>query len=409
MIMKNQQIQRMKMKSNKLLNILFSILFLFSFTSPLFAETGEGTNMETVLKVMVAITAFTIAFLMWLVLVYAEKNDAQGELLLGPFKSVFKWITKSTPISQEHEILMDHDYDGIKELDNKIPPWFNFLFYGTILFSIIYLVNYHVIGSGNIQEEEYLAEMQAAKEQQQLLARSGALLDEESVTRVSDPSALSNGETIYLKHCAACHAADGGGLVGPNLTDEYWVHGGGIKNVFKVIKYGVPQKGMISWQSQLSPTEMQEVGSYILTMEGTTPAAPKDPEGELWTASDEEADGAAVNPAMKDKGVGPITEVTLGEIDPQIAAKGKDIFELKCSACHKMDKRFIGPALRGITERRSPEWIMNMILVPDRMVQENKAARELLMEYISPMANQNLSQEETRAILEYFRTETNQE
>ena len=148
--------------------------------------------METVLKVMVAITAFTIAFLMWLVLVYAEKNDAKGEILLGPFKSAFKWITKSTPVSQEHEILMDHDYDGIRELDNKIPPWFNFLFYGTILFSIVYMINYHVIGSGNIQEEEYLAEMQEAKTQQQLLARSGALLDEETVTKLTDAASLSS-------------------------------------------------------------------------------------------------------------------------------------------------------------------------------------------------------------------------
>lgn len=288
--MKNQQIQRMKMKSNKLLKILLSILFLFSLSSPLFAESGDGANMETVLKVMVAITAFTIAFLMWLVLVYAEKNDANGEILLGPFKSAFKWITKSTPVSQEHEILMDHDYDGIRELDNKIPPWFNFLFYGTILFSIIYMINYHVIGSGNIQEEEYLAEMQEAKTQQQLLARSGALLDEETVTKLTDAASLSNGKTIFNKHCAACHANDGGGLVGPNLTDNYWIHGGGIKNVFKVIKYGVPQKGMISWQSQLSPTEMQEVGSYLLKMQGTTPAVPKAPEGEIWEPSVDEND-----------------------------------------------------------------------------------------------------------------------
>ena len=241
------------------------------------AETGEGANLETVLKVMIAITAFAIAFIMWLVLVYAEKNDAKGEIMLGPIKSLLKWITKSKPVSQEHEILMDHDYDGIRELDNKIPPWFNFLFYGTILFGIVYLINYHVIGSGNIQEEEYLAEMKAAAEQQAILTRSGALLDEESVTFADDAAALSNGEAIFTKLCAACHSQDGGGLVGPNLTDKYWIHGGGIKNVFKVIKYGVQQKGMISWQSQLSPTDMQEVGSYVLTLQGTTPANPKAP------------------------------------------------------------------------------------------------------------------------------------
>ncbi len=398
------------MKSNKLLKTLLSVLLFFTISSPLLAETGgEGANLETVLKVMIAITAFTIAFVLWLVLVYAEKNDAKGEMFLSPLKAALQWFTKATPISKESEILMDHDYDGIRELDNKIPPWFNFLFYGTILFSIIYMINYHVIGSGNIQEEEYLAEMEAAKAEQQLLVRSGALLDEESVTRLTDASSLSSGKDIYIKHCAACHANDGGGLVGPNFTDEYWIHGGGIKNVFKIIKYGVPQKGMISWQTQLSPTEMQEVGSYLLTMEGTTPAVPKAPEGEIWTPSEEEAAEAASNPLLKDKGVGPITEMSLGEIDPQLAKKGNDLFVAKCSACHKMDKRFVGPALRGVTERRAPEWIMNMILDPDKMVKENKIARDLLMEYISPMANQSLTQDEARAILEYFRTETTQE
>ena len=398
------------MKSNKLLKTLLSVLLFFTTTSPLLAESGgEGANLETVLKVMIAITAFTIAFVLWLVLVYAEKNDAKGELFLSPLKDALQWFTKATPISKESEILMDHDYDGIRELDNKIPPWFNFLFYGTILFSIIYMINYHVIGSGNIQEEEYLAEMEAAKAEQQLLVRSGALLDEESITRLSDASSLSSGKDIYIKHCAACHANDGGGLVGPNFTDEYWIHGGGIKNVFKIIKYGVPQKGMISWQTQLSPTEMQEVGSYILTLQGTTPAVSKPAEGELWTASDEEAAEAAANPALTDKGVGPITEVSLGEIDPQLVKKGSDLFVAKCSACHKMDKRFVGPPLRGITERRTPEWIMNMILDPDKMVKENKIARDLLMEYISPMANQSLTQDEARAILEYFRSETTQE
>jgi cytochrome c oxidase cbb3-type subunit 3 len=399
------------MKSNKLLKPLLSILLLFTLSSPLLAESGngEGTNLETVLKVMIAVTAFTIAFVLWLVLVYAEKNDAEGEMFLGPLKAALHWFTKSTPISKESEILMAHDYDGIRELDNKIPPWFNFLFYGTILFSIVYMIHYHVIGSGNIQVEEYQEEMSIAKAQQQLLMRSGALLDEESVTKLNDAPSLSNGKDIYVQHCAACHANDGGGLVGPNFTDDYWIHGGGIKNVFETIKYGVPQKGMISWQTQLSPTEMQEVGSYILTLQGTTPAVPKVPEGELWTPSDEEKAEEAANPALTDKGIGAITDVSLGEIDPQLVSKGSELFVNKCSACHKLDKRFVGPPLRGITERRTPEWIMNMILDPDKMVKGNKAAKELLEEYISPMANQSLTQDEARAILEYFRTETSLE
>jgi len=107
---------------------------------------------------------------------------------------------------------------------------------------------------------------------------------------------------------------------------------------------------------------------------------------------------------MKDKGIGPITSVTLTEIDQAMADKGKAVFSAKCSACHKMSKRFVGPALAGVTERRTPEWIMNMILNPEEMVEKNPIAKKLLAEYLSPMANQSLTEEEARLILEYFRT-----
>lgn len=107
---------------------------------------------------------------------------------------------------------------------------------------------------------------------------------------------------------------------------------------------------------------------------------------------------------MKDKGVGPIKSITLGDIDEALVAKGKEVFKLKCTACHKITKRFVGPPLKGVTQRQTPEWIMNMILNPEVMVVENAKAKELLKEYSAPMANQNLTEEEARAILEYFRT-----
>lgn len=107
---------------------------------------------------------------------------------------------------------------------------------------------------------------------------------------------------------------------------------------------------------------------------------------------------------MEDKGIGPVTSITLAEIDESMAAEGKEVFKLKCSACHKISKRFVGPALAGVTERRTPEWIMNMILNPEVMVAENPIAKELLATYLSPMANQNLTEKEARLILEYFRT-----
>lgn len=273
------------MKIKKFLNtiLLFEIIFLLQ--QNIFAA---GDELNTVMSIMLVFTVIIIAATLWLSVVYSEKNDNEGKAFLNPYRKFMKMLTKSTPIENEKDILLDHEYDGIKELDSKVPPWFAFLFYGTIVFSIIYMIRFHVIGSGDVQAEEYLEEIRAAQVERQILIKTGAFLNEETVTFTKDAGALSNGKDIFIKNCAACHANDGGGLVGPNLTDEYWINGGGIKNVFKVIKYGVPAKGMISWQTQLSPTQMQEVASYILTLEGTEPANPKQPEGEKWIEPKEE-------------------------------------------------------------------------------------------------------------------------
>ncbi len=284
MILENQkQIQRIKMKNNKILKWLLSGLFLLSFSSQIFAENGSDSgSLESVIKIMIALTAFLIAFVLWLVLVYAEKNDTKGSGFLEPVKHFIHMLTKSTPITEESKILIDHEYDGIRELDNKLPPWFIALFYGTIIFAVIYMVNYHIIGDGKVMEDEYAAEVKQAKIEQQLLSKSGAMIDEETVTQLKDATSLANGKAIFVKDCVACHGQNAEGIVGPNLTDDYWIHGGGIKNVFHTIKYGVPAKGMISWEAQLSPTKMQEVGSYILSLRGTKPANPKAVEGTLW-------------------------------------------------------------------------------------------------------------------------------
>lgn len=277
----------MKIKTNPMVFITLLVFFLLS--GNLFAAGGA---LDGVMAITGLITVAVIFFIAWMVTVYSEMDDKSGDIFLKPLRAFNKYITNSTPIEKEHEILLDHAYDGIRELDNRVPPWFNFLFYGTILFSIIYLVQYHVIGSGNVQQDEYLAEVREANLQKEILLKTGALLDENSVKFVKDAGSLSNGKDIFLKNCASCHANDGGGLVGPNLTDKYWINGGGIQNVFKTIKYGVPAKGMISWQTQLNPTQMQEVASYILTLEGTEPAAPKAPEGNIWEPEKEQpADG----------------------------------------------------------------------------------------------------------------------
>ncbi|MGB0881598.1 MAG: cbb3-type cytochrome c oxidase N-terminal domain-containing protein, partial [Vicingaceae bacterium] len=179
------------------------------------------------------------------------------------------------------EDLLDHNYDGIMELDNDLPPWWLYMFYGTIIAGTIYMVAFFGMGKfDQIEEmnEEYaVAEKQIAKFKE----ANGPGIDEASVTLVADAAQLEDGKAIYTKNCVACHAANGGGGVGPNFTDDAWIHGSSINDVFKIIKYGVPEKGMIPWESQLNPEQMQNVASYILTeFKGKNVEGGKAPQGD---------------------------------------------------------------------------------------------------------------------------------
>ncbi|MFH1196266.1 MAG: cbb3-type cytochrome c oxidase N-terminal domain-containing protein [bacterium] len=266
------------MDRNKFFKSLIQLFILLQFLSPnLFAAAETGSNSAT--SIMLVLTILMIVFVIWLILVYSERNDNSGELFLTPLLEFKKYLMRATPIEDEAKVLLAHDYDGIRELDNRVPPWFNFLFYGTILFAVIYMVNYHIIGSGDVQSQEYTQEVNTANLEIEILIRTGAFLNEETVTLLSDAATLSEGKDIFIKDCATCHGQNGGGIVGPNLTDDYWINGGGIKNIFKTIKYGVPQKGMISWESQLDPKKMQAAASFIISLHGTNPPNGKAPEG----------------------------------------------------------------------------------------------------------------------------------
>ncbi len=177
--------------------------------------------------------------------------------------------------------LLDHDYDGIQELDNDLPPWWLYLFYFTIAWSVAYLIYFHVLG-GDLQEAEYLAEMKAAEVMKKELlaeqARQGAAAA--LTTQLTDDESLARGKVVYTTHCLACHGAYGEGGVGPNMTDEYWIHGGTMTDVVNTILNGVPAKGMISWRPVLKPDEITEVASFILSLQGTNPPNGKAPEGE---------------------------------------------------------------------------------------------------------------------------------
>lgn len=203
-------------------------------------------------------------------------------------RSILTSFTEPTSAEDEAELLTDHDYDGIHELDNDLPPWWKYGFYISIGYAVVYLILF--FGTGDIQtgQLEYEENMKMAEANvSAYLERVGGAIDESNVTLLLDDADLNAGKEIFVSNCAACHMADGGGQVGPNLTDEYWLHGGGIVDVFSTIKYGVPAKGMIPWEDQLGPKAMQQVASYVLSLQGTTPANPKAAEGELWKPTEE--------------------------------------------------------------------------------------------------------------------------
>lgn len=174
-------------------------------------------------------------------------------------------------------LITDHEYDGIKELDNKLPKWWLWLFYITIIFSAIYFLRYHVLQTAPLQEQEYTNEVTAADAKYKDLRPN---IDASTVTLLTDAASLAAGKAIFDKNCMVCHLAQGQGLVGPNLTDEYWIHGCSIGEVFNLIVVGVPEKGMISWKAQLTPEQIQQVSSYILSLKGTNPPNPKEPQGQ---------------------------------------------------------------------------------------------------------------------------------
>lgn len=202
-------------------------------------------------------------------------------------KNAMSRLTRSRSIEREGEIILDHNYDGIRELDNVLPPWWVYLFYGTIIFAVVYLVRFHIIGDYDqkLEYEQEVAAAQQAIEEYKKTAKD--LVDVNTVEFLSDESDLSAGEKIFQSNCVACHMADGGGGIGPNLTDEYWILGGGIKNVFHTISEGGRDgKGMIAWKQSLKPAEIAQVASYVLTLGGTTPANPKEPQGDIWVDPD---------------------------------------------------------------------------------------------------------------------------
>ncbi|MDX2247582.1 MAG: cbb3-type cytochrome c oxidase N-terminal domain-containing protein [Bacteroidia bacterium] len=295
---------------NRMLKYLFTagigiIAFLPAFGQDA-VSTPPANDMQTQLLwfliFALLVLSFTILTMTFTIMALIRRNRAQetaadsvmetveGTVIAVERKpSPFSWkaiqqkLTDAVPISREAEIDLGHNYDGIRELDNNLPPWWTYGFYFTIAFAVVYLAYYHLSGSGWSSQKEYETEVtEATIIKEQYLQKVANLVNESNVAVLEDAASQENGKKIYMTNCIACHGALGQGGVGPNLTDAYWIHGGGISNIFKTIKYGVPEKGMIAWQDQLKPKEMQEVASFILTFQGTNPPDGKEPQGELY-------------------------------------------------------------------------------------------------------------------------------
>lgn len=231
-------------------------------------------------------------------------------------QSVYKKMVGTKPIEKEGEIILDHNYDGIQELDNDLPPWWIYGFYASIIFAVVYMARFHVFNGENQYDElqATLAQAQVELEEYKKIAKD--LVDFNTVVVLTSADDLASGKSIYEANCVACHMADGGGGIGPNLTDKNWILGGGINNIFKTISEGGRDgKGMIAWKQSLKPAEMAQVSSYVLSLQGTTPANPKAAEGDIWAT--DEVDNLKISTEIDETVIQLDSTVTLKEESPK--------------------------------------------------------------------------------------------
>jgi cytochrome c oxidase cbb3-type subunit 3 len=188
------------------------------------------------------------------------------------------------PLSEEKDLVMEHEFDGITELNNPTPRWFMVLFFSSILFAVVYLFNYEVFGFGQNQEQEYKSELEQAEMDKVAFlsnpVNAKAAVNENSIALSKDAAVIKSGAALFANRCTPCHGEHAQGIVGPNLTDEFWLHGGTVHDVFKTIKYGVPEKGMIAWEKSLSAQQISDLTNYVLSLQGSHPAGAKAAQGE---------------------------------------------------------------------------------------------------------------------------------
>lgn len=269
--------------------IFFSVEYFIDSEKPAFIEFPlVSLLLGLILFVLIAIEVTYGAIEN---IVYQLLDEKQKEAFLKErsfsgdhsfYKKLIRKLTKTKPVEQNDEILREHDFDGIKELDNALPPWWVYGFYFTIIFAFVYLIRFHVL-SGDNQTQEFEKEVAEAKVAVEEYKKNNPnLIDASNVVLLTETSDLEKGKTIFQTNCIACHAPDGGGGIGPNLTDNHWILGPGISRIYTTISEGGRSgMGMIPWNTVLKPDEMQQVASYVVSLKGTTPANPKEPQGDI--------------------------------------------------------------------------------------------------------------------------------
>jgi cytochrome c oxidase cbb3-type subunit III len=252
---------------------------------PLFAISG------LMIVVIALIMAVVISMIRVLNMFSEKAAEERAERLGIAYKVQPSWwnrmwnsMNATVPLDEEKNIELDHNFDGIKELDNHLPPWWKWLFYGTIAWSIVYIIIFHFTDSLPLSDEEYQNEVAMASEQRRqfIAAQPKAQIDESTLTYSNDKAIIQKGKDLYLINCSPCHKDNGGGGIGPNLTDDYWLHGGDVKDIYATIKNGVPEKGMVSWASVMGPEQIRNVTFFVMSIHGSNPSGAKAAQGELF-------------------------------------------------------------------------------------------------------------------------------
>ena len=263
------------------------ILALLLVITPAFAKAMQGSELiqndsdPTVTYLIVICGLLTLVLLLMAIQINTTVKLLEGKRQTEEGK---EYVRKTTWLDlfrrgkeTQNTVIAGHEVDGITEFDNPPPAWFNWLFYGTIVIAACYMLYFHVFKIGDLPLAEYDKQM---KEAAVVVAKA----QDKAITLANEPrytteDKLTLGRVIFKTNCVVCHGPNGEGLVGPNLTDDYWLHGGSYPEVFKTIFNGVPEKGMLSWKKTLKPEQIREVASYVFTLRGTNPPNPKPPQG----------------------------------------------------------------------------------------------------------------------------------